>query len=90
MHSLSRWARRSDVLWRRVDAGLILLPASTDEAVLLDGVAPAIWSLLEEPVTFDEAVEVLAELYETDPAVVEGDLSAFLESLREMEAVECR
>lgn len=78
------------MLWRRVGAGLILLPLTASEPVLLDGVAPAIWSLLEQPVTFQDAVVVLAELFETATEVIEADLSAFLETLRELEAVECR
>jgi hypothetical protein len=84
------WSRRRDVLWRRLDAGLLVLPLDADEPMLLDGVAPVIWDLLDEPVTIDDAVSVLAEVYSVDAAIVEHDLREFLEPRYQLGAVACQ
>lgn len=84
------WHRRDDVLWRRLEAGLLLLPAEAATPVLLDGAAPVIWELLAAPTAFDEAVDVLAEVFNVAATDIEGDLDAFLATLRDMGAAACR
>lgn len=84
------WSRRPDVLWRRLDGGLLLLPLAADEPALLDGVAPVIWDLLAEPVSISDAVDVLAEVFDADATIVERDLREFLETLHDLGAVACQ
>lgn len=84
------WSRNVNVLWRTMDAGLLLLAPEAEEPVLLDSVAPTIWDMLAEPVQFREAVAVLAEVFATEPEIIEADLSRFLETLLDFGAVECR
>lgn len=84
-----RWRRRPDVFWRRIDAGLLLLPAGAAEPVLLDGSAPVMWELLAEPATTADAVSVLAEVYGLTESAIGTDVEQFLALLESMDAATC-
>ena len=81
------WRRRDDVLWRRSLDAVILLPVGVEDPVTLPGTGASVWDVLETPASLTELVEVLADAYDADPAVVEHDVRALLAELEELGAV---
>lgn len=82
------WRRRADVAWRRSIDAVVLLADDADEPVALPGTAATVWDLLEVPATVDELVAALVEVYAADPTTVTADVTALLDRLMEIGAVE--
>jgi len=80
--------RRPDVLWRRSLAAVVLLPPSSEEVVTVGGTGADVWDLLETWRTVDGLVQVLAERYDADEAIVHRDVGALLAELVEHGALE--
>lgn len=76
-----RWQRRSDVLWRRSDERVLLLPTGEDDALLLDGSGCAVWQALAEPRSIAELVDLLAHLHGVAPAAIADDVSTAITAL---------
>ncbi len=62
---------------------LTILSVSTGEYYGLDEVGARVWSLLQEPRTFDELQATLLAEYAVDPAQMKADLSELLSRLQE-------
>jgi hypothetical protein len=73
--------RRADVLWRRSLDAVVLLPAGADDVITLCGSGVDTWELLDTWRTIDALAELLAERFQTSPAVVTPDVVAFVDQL---------
>lgn len=71
-----RLMRASDVLWRSVPGGVVLLAPSDHEAVVLVGPGAELWEELAEPRHLEEVALDLATRYGAPPQVVTEDLLA--------------
>lgn len=84
----TRWRRRADVSWREsIDGVVVQAPSAADPSVLA-GTAAAVWRLLAEPVTVDDLVDTLAEVYGGDRAVIARDVEALVERMQVLAVVE--
>lgn len=81
MTSTSVWRRDERVLWRRSADRAVLLPASGDDLVVLDGVGRVIWELLDEPWTEASLIAELAEGFDRPVRDVTADVRPFLAQL---------
>ena len=72
------WQRRGDVCWRRTLDAVIIIPSAADEPITLPDTGAAVWDLLAEPMTLDELVGTLSDVYGADPQTVERDVGALL------------
>ncbi len=77
----SRYARAGDVLWRRAGAAVIVLPVHGGDVVELGGSGAALWDVLAEPTTVEDAATLLAELFGADRSLVAADVAAALADL---------
>ncbi len=80
------WAR--DILVRRLEDRVLLLPLEADSVVALRGSAADLWEFLAEPATAEEAIAALASAYTTDGGVVRDALLPVFARLVELGAVE--
>jgi PqqD family protein of HPr-rel-A system len=77
-----RWRIQDDVLFRPVDGDIVLLHLGSGRYHGLEEVGARIWNLLADRPTTAQIVARLADEYDVDPAVLDRDVSAFIESLR--------
>lgn len=83
---MTRWCRRSEVLWRRSADRVLILTPTNDELLLLEGIGAAVWLLLERPATLDELAEIL--IASDGPISARSELEEFLATLVRAAAVE--
>ena len=79
----ARFVRSPHVLQRRTLDTFVLLGVDAAQPVVVGGTGAYVWTLLAEARTIAELVEVLAEHYEGDPAVITADVVALLETFVE-------
>ncbi len=82
------WQRRNDVLWRRSLDSVIVFGADGGEPLTLAGTGPAVWALLEGPITLAALSEQLAERFNTSIETVKDDVSSLLRHLEEAGAID--
>ena len=70
-----------DALARELDGEVLVLDLRTSLYFGMTGTAARIWQLVEAGETRDPIVATLAREYETDPAVIGGDVDSFLADL---------
>jgi hypothetical protein len=85
--SAARVARRDDVLWRRTFGEVLMLLPQSEEPLVLDEQGALIWDLLADSPTVDEMTQTLCDHFQTDPALIERDLLAFIDELEHLGAV---
>ena len=73
--------RRADVLWRATLDGVLIRPLGAAELTKLAGTGRALWAVLEEPASFDEVCELLAEIHDADAAAIAADLVPVVDDL---------
>lgn len=78
---LTTWHRSEGVVWRRTMDGIVVLPGQGQEPIALLGAAASLWELLGEPLTAEEIVAALAELYGVDTEQVSSEIGATLDGL---------
>jgi hypothetical protein len=84
-----RYHRAPHTLWRHTLDTVVLLPVGSDaEPFALAATGPELWSLLAEPRSVDEMVEVLAVAHGVDPGTVAADVVPLIEQLRELGAIQ--
>lgn len=64
-----------------------MMSADTGTCISLSETGGRIWELMEQPREVADLCRELAEEYEADPAVLRGDVVAFLEHLRSEQAI---
>lgn len=79
----TRLVRAPGALWRRLLDGVLVLAPDQDEPLHITAPGDVVWELLAEPITVDELIEELAELYGTPAGTVSADLEPLLATLRE-------
>ena len=72
-----------DLLSTEVDKEVLIMSVDAGRYFGLDEIASDLWHRLEGAPTFDELVAVLREHYDGDPARIEQDTIAFIDTLRE-------
>jgi coenzyme PQQ biosynthesis protein PqqD len=77
----SRPQRGADIVWRRADAGVVVLKPSDGQYFSLDDVGGRIWELCEGTQSVAEIAETLAQEYDAPAAVIERDALELLEDL---------
>lgn len=82
------WQRRNDVLWRQSLDSVIVLGADGGEPLTLAGTGPAVWVLLERPITLAALSEQLAERFNTSIDTVKDDINSLLRHLEEVGALD--
>ena len=80
MNDDARYVRSPHVLQRRTLDTFVLLAVEGDEPVVVGGTGADVWTLLAEPRTVEQLVEVLAQHYSGDPDVIAADVRALLET----------
>lgn len=75
------WARSPDVLSRRGAQRTVLLPPGRQDPLFVSGAGVAVWELLDPPVTVDELVRQLSDVYGMDADTVEASIAPLLEEL---------
>jgi hypothetical protein len=78
---LSRYRQTPGTLTRRDLDGLLLLPPTAEHPLLITGVGPVVWTLLERASTLSELSEDLAELSDRPAKEFGSELSVLLEQL---------
>lgn len=78
-----RFVRADDVLWRRLLDGVLVLAGAASEPVRIASPGDAVWYLLAQPVTVEEMVETIAELFDAPADAVAADVHRVLEVLIE-------
>ena len=73
---------------RRVGADVLVAIPTADEVHELSGGANAVWSDLQAPRTVIDLVERLAAAHGADPAAIEGQVVACLDTLVQLGVVE--
>jgi hypothetical protein len=76
-----RYRQAPGILTRRGLDGLFLLPQSAEHALLITGIGPVVWTLLERASTLSELSDDLAELVDKPASELVGDLRDLLEHL---------
>lgn len=71
-----------------VEGEVILLNTETGIYQGLDGVAPHIWNLIQEPATIESVVEALVAEYDVDAQRCERDVIEFIETIAAENLVE--
>lgn len=77
----NRPQRGADIVWRRADAGVVVLKPSDGQYFSLDDVGGRIWELCEGERTVTEIADALAQEYEAPAAVIERDALELLDEL---------
>lgn len=77
----ARWARSSEVLWRRTTAGVALLPPGPDPPLILTGSGALLWDLITGDHDLTRTVAILAERHGVEATVVAADVAPALEEL---------
>lgn len=88
MSHTTTYVRAPKVLCRRTAAAAVLSRPDHDEVVTLRGSGPMLWDLLAEPISLDEAVDELADLYEVAAEEVRAGVVAALADLTRRGLVE--
>jgi hypothetical protein len=77
----------TDIRSRRIADETVILRLDTEQYFGLSGVGSRLWELLGNGTDVDHAVDMLADEYEVDPALVRTDVLALLSSLMGSELV---
>ncbi|MFN8024863.1 MAG: PqqD family protein [Acidimicrobiia bacterium] len=77
----TRYVRAPHVLQRRTLDTFVLLAVEGDEPVVLGGTGADVWTLIADARSLDDLVDVLAEAYQGDRAVIAADVQELLDSL---------
>lgn len=76
------------MLWRGTPDGVLVLPLDASEVLSVSGPGRVLWELLADPVTLDEAGEILASEYDVPLGEIAPSIEAVLEELCARGAVE--
>lgn len=83
MQAGDRPQRDERIVWRRGDAGVVVLNPNDGQYFSLDDVGGRIWELCEGERSIAEIAAILAEEYEADASVIQGDALELLRELRD-------
>lgn len=84
---MTRVGRGRDVLWRRSGRRIVILPPTSQQPMVLDGVGGLVWELLDEPLDLADLAERLGAHFDMDQEMVERELRPFLAELADCRAI---
>ena len=84
------WERAPEALWRRSGDRRILMGASTENVVVLEGTGGPIWDALEQPASEDDLVAELSDRFGVGAEDVRREVASFLTELRSVGLVASR
>ncbi|HEX3684491.1 MAG TPA: PqqD family peptide modification chaperone [Bryobacteraceae bacterium] len=77
----TRISRSPAVIAEEVDGEVVMMNGTRDRYFNLDEMGRDIWRRMEQPCTFRELIDGLADAYDADRKTIAGDVSAFLRRL---------
>lgn len=77
----TRWVRAPDALWRRLPHAAVLLARHGEEPITTNVTGAALWDVLAEPRTLDEAAGLLAEAFGAEVREVAADIGPVIDDL---------
>lgn len=86
--SVQTFRRHDHVAWREAGGAVVCLPPHATEPVVVSGSGTDLWALLAEPITVDEAVDVLSTTCGVPSELIYPDIASALVMLAELGAVE--
>jgi hypothetical protein len=75
------WSRAPRALWRRSGDRVVVLGPRGGQPLVLTGTGRVSWELLDEPLSEEELITALAQLYGAEEGIVRRELEPFLEAL---------
>jgi hypothetical protein len=85
---VSRYAQSTSIPWRQIGDDIILAPAGRDDFDQLSGTAAVAWGILETPVSLENLVSTLAEIYAVPAEEIAADVHALVSDLVERGAIQ--
>ncbi|MEO5374481.1 MAG: PqqD family protein [Alphaproteobacteria bacterium] len=84
----SRIRPNADLLSTEVDGEVVMMSVKHGVYYGLDPIASDVWRRLARSPTLGDLTRGLVEAYEGDPAVIESDVRALLETMREKDMIQ--
>ncbi len=85
-----RYRRADGIAERKIDDEIFLIGAENQSLFHLNALAAAIWNLLEEPLTIDDAVEIISKAFPEMPAdAISSDVGKLIKRLAANDLVTC-
>ncbi|WP_404366776.1 PqqD family peptide modification chaperone [Sphingomonas sp. MMS24-J45] len=81
-------SRHGDWISAKVGDEIVMMSAEQGKYIGLNDVGARVWELIETPQTIDALVAALLEEFDVTPEVCHDEVTAFIEKLRENNAVE--
>lgn len=86
---MTRWRRRSDVLWRTAP-GYLVVGTVDGRTLEVEGPGDEVWALLETWTTERDLVAAMRRRYTAEESTVAADLRSLLDALHEAGHVEAK
>ena len=80
--------RNTSLLTSSMDTELVMMSLEKGEYYGLNNIASRIWSLLEEPLSFEKLLETLLDEYEVTKEQCIADILPFLEEMNKKQIIE--
>ena len=80
--------RNKEIATNELDGKIVMMHIQTGKYYNFDSVGTDIWYLLENPITFDELIGKLTDMYEIDRETCENDTLPFIQGLARNKLVE--
>lgn len=84
---MTRWARRSTVLWRRSGSAIVILSPEEPHPFLVTGTATLLWELLARPIGETELAKAISDICGADPDGIRRETEPVLAELERRGAV---
>ena len=76
------YAKNQKIVERRIDDTVFLVHPETDTVLYLNQIATAIWSICAEPITVEEATQIVQQAFpDVPPKKIAGDVSRLFKQL---------
>lgn len=82
--------KMDDIMATGIDEDMVLLSINKGKYYGFDDIAAAIWSLMEMPITINQMVGKLMEVYQVSEKECEDDVIFFIQKLYEQELIEIK
>jgi hypothetical protein len=73
---------KPDILSSQIGEEIVLLDMASGKYYKIDEIGSTIWSLIKEPKTIDEIVDLILVDFDVDRATCVSDVSKFLEDIK--------
>jgi hypothetical protein len=76
-----RYCRANRTVWRLAHDTALVRAVASNEVLVLAGAGSALWQLLAEPLTLDQAARRIADAYDVPPEQIERDIALLIDDL---------